>query len=174
MFQSPMGIGITSNSVFPLPPMLQSKFQSPMGIGITSNCCRRSRSSAIAMSVSIPNGDRHYLEPPPQMGSEIAILKVSIPNGDRHYLELRFASPRYGCALAVSIPNGDRHYLEPNSGGISPDRSLWYVSIPNGDRHYLVLRFDHQIHQPCYVSIPNGDRHYLERSEPSSHAVATA
>ena len=56
-----------------------------MGIGITSNqvvCVN----PLLLWRVSIPNGDRHYLEHyvggviPPEIG-------VSIPNGDRHYLE---------------------------------------------------------------------------------------
>ena len=61
-FQSPMGIGITSNEKPPLQMTLVAGFQSPMGIGITSNdlcgniVCAKS-------DVSIPNGDRHYLEP---------------------------------------------------------------------------------------------------------------
>ena len=42
----------------------------------------------------------------------MTIFKVSIPNGDRHYLEL--SRGRAGeCFEVVSIPNGDRHYLEP-------------------------------------------------------------
>ena len=39
---------------------------------------------------------------------------VSIPNGDRHYLELQQGDVLY-LALEVSIPNGDRHYLEHGS-----------------------------------------------------------
>ena len=38
-----------------------SKFQSPMGIGITSNVPIMLNLDLIA-AVSIPNGDRHYLE----------------------------------------------------------------------------------------------------------------
>ena len=37
--------------------------------------------------VSIPNGDRHYLERKQPFVSD-DVRPVSIPNGDRHYLEL--------------------------------------------------------------------------------------
>ena len=56
-----------------------------MGIGITSNY-ECGESSYINYAVSIPNGDRHYLE----HGHELYLTgrtAVSIPNGDRHYLE---------------------------------------------------------------------------------------
>ena len=109
---------------------------------------------------------------------------VSIPNGDRHYLELRdrgFAGSRG----SVSIPNGDRHYLEhftsrilhhfelfqsPMGIGITSNSLLdhhrfqsGWVSIPNGDRHYLERSTFHAFNKRKTVSIPNGDRHYLER-----------
>ena len=79
-----------------------------MGIGITSN----------AISDPIWGGDNF----------------VSIPNGDRHYLERSGGSM---CRLhyGVSIPNGDRHYLEQLTDLDALDLS--HVSIPNGDRHYL-------------------------------------
>ena len=62
------------------------KFQSPMGIGITSNFLGRWTSKHIEM-VSIPNGDRHYLERHPDSPQRKTRVGVSIPNGDRHYLE---------------------------------------------------------------------------------------
>ena len=66
-------------------------------------------------SVSIPNGDRHYLELSSVSQVQNYLKPVSIPNGDRHYLEpkAQFAA---GVTLLVSIPNGDRHYLEPSWG----------------------------------------------------------
>ena len=94
---------------------------------------------------------------------------VSIPNGDRLYLELcsrRLAVPG---SEAVSIPNGDRLYLEP---AVVVKVVLYYrvVSIPNGDRLYLE-RLWWCVYSPTFqVSIPNGDRLYLELSNavPSS------
>ena len=62
-----------------------------MGIGITSNY----HLAAIVLreiSVSIPNGDRHYLEPYGHIVNTDC-NSVSIPNGDRHYLE-RKSRPR--------------------------------------------------------------------------------
>ena len=38
------------------------QFQSPMGIGITSNSFLGEKYDPIPAAVSIPNGDRHYLE----------------------------------------------------------------------------------------------------------------
>ena len=38
--------------------------------------------------VSIPNGDRHYLEHDIVSNAVLHVV-VSIPNGDRHYLELQ-------------------------------------------------------------------------------------
>ena len=62
-FQSPMGIGITSNyKRGPLSPPLANRFQSPMGIGITSNYFDEGEWRKAEDEVSIPNGDRHYLE----------------------------------------------------------------------------------------------------------------
>ena len=80
-----------------------------MGIGITSNPtgCYVFKPEYV---VSIPNGDRHYLERNNE-GVEIATILVSIPNGDRHYLE-HLVEPLVQHAGGVSIPNGDRHYLE--------------------------------------------------------------
>ena len=60
-FQSPMGIGITSNRLAELGCPRQQEFQSPMGIGITSNN-KKMKEITIEAWVSIPNGDRHYLE----------------------------------------------------------------------------------------------------------------
>ena len=40
--------------------------------------------------VSIPNGDRHYLEHEGEQNDYRHICNVSIPNGDRHYLERQF------------------------------------------------------------------------------------
>ena len=85
-FQSPMGIGITSNFIAAMLVLIFWRFQSPMGIGITSNFvpfhCLRDVSC-----VSIPNGDRHYLEPFTGVIGKNSTKNVSIPNGDRHYLE---------------------------------------------------------------------------------------
>ena len=44
-------------------------FQSPMGIGITSNASF-SRTLCKTLQVSIPNGDRHYLEQKPARDGE--------------------------------------------------------------------------------------------------------
>ena len=61
LFQSPMGIGITSNPILLYALANSLLFQSPMGIGITSNSgCSEDRIDS--PNVSIPNGDRHYLE----------------------------------------------------------------------------------------------------------------
>ena len=70
--------------------VVRNEFQSPMGIGITSNnIC--AGSLARAHMVSIPNGDRHYLEH--ALGYYPRVSKVvSIPNGDRHYLERIYRS----------------------------------------------------------------------------------
>ena len=57
-----------------------------MGIGITSNCAY-GHMSIIKYVVSIPNGDRHYLELQLTVRQPMAFSLVSIPNGDRHYLE---------------------------------------------------------------------------------------
>ena len=80
-----------------------------MGIGITSNCAL-AHMCPVFVRVSIPNGDRHYLERT-KLCSSVKPVLVSIPNGDRHYLE-RGLSGLEIMDLSVSIPNGDRHYLE--------------------------------------------------------------
>ena len=82
-----------------------------MGIGITSNLVVLPRRSD-KVAVSIPNGDRHYLELFPPAHPTTTLI-VSIPNGDRHYLE-HTQLREVPTELGVSIPNGDRHYLEPN------------------------------------------------------------
>ena len=56
-----MGIGITSNNWLQYRARLFRVFQSPMGIGITSNV-GQGEALRPKLSVSIPNGDRHYLE----------------------------------------------------------------------------------------------------------------
>ena len=56
-----------------------------MGIGITSNRSVRHTPHRTDF-VSIPNGDRHYLELQ-EMIQVVQKAAVSIPNGDRHYLE---------------------------------------------------------------------------------------
>ena len=71
------------------------------------------------------------------MGSDLRYRDaVSIPNGDRHYLELPTAELMC-CMVGVSIPNGDRHYLEQKL--FMSEAGTVRVSIPNGDRHYLEL-----------------------------------
>ena len=97
LFQSPMGIGITSNyrcKRFILTCTI--RFQSPMGIGITSNYLTNLNFLSLASNVSIPNGDRHYLELPYLGQAYIYRVAVSIPNGDRHYLELRKRYAQWG------------------------------------------------------------------------------
>ena len=56
-----------------------------MGIGITSN--KKYTPRTPFLKVSIPNGDRHYLEQNAVKHGSVKV-EVSIPNGDRHYLEL--------------------------------------------------------------------------------------
>ena len=83
-----------------------------MGIGITSN-------SGVSVSwkappeVSIPNGDRHYLEPESdqEMWSEM-LFQSPMGIGITSNLVTTI------CIVVqnVSIPNGDRHYLEPYLG----------------------------------------------------------
>ena len=104
-----------------------------MGIGITSNFSQVSY-YVKKKSVSIPNGDRHYLEHR-SWAFLCANGGVSIPNGDRHYLEPGYSSAS-GSDGIVSIPNGDRHYLELAPMG-GKGATYEGVSIPNGDRHYL-------------------------------------
>ena len=55
-----MGIGITSNNMALVQVKVSRLFQSPMGIGITSNPFKELMEANSL--VSIPNGDRHYLE----------------------------------------------------------------------------------------------------------------
>ena len=86
-----MGIGITSNWIAAHIRHMSLEFQSPMGIGITSNS-ELGGSIPPELGVSIPNGDRHYLELPRNQ-SATGIGSVSIPNGDRHYLELLMPEP---------------------------------------------------------------------------------
>ena len=81
-----MGIGITSNTPSWAVFRPSSVFQSPMGIGITSNCSSLEHLD-LGFNVSIPNGDRHYLELLDLDGPMPRNKNVSIPNGDRHYLE---------------------------------------------------------------------------------------
>ena len=57
-----MGIGITSNESVGACVVSTTEFQSPMGIGITSNQPEMV-GTMVQPAVSIPNGDRHYLEP---------------------------------------------------------------------------------------------------------------
>ena len=80
-----------------------------MGIGITSNW-GDAFGCYPEVSVSIPNGDRHYLERGRSL-RKLGNAPVSIPNGDRHYLE-QLKKLTYLNLYSVSIPNGDRHYLE--------------------------------------------------------------
>ena len=100
-----------------------------MGIGITSNGVSV-RAAADILGVSIPNGDRHYLE----LLQDAGILQktcVSIPNGDRHYLE-QFADGVTLLDIIVSIPNGDRHYLEPSPHESKTTGDYWRFQSPMG------------------------------------------
>ena len=86
--------------------------------------------------------------------------RVSIPNGDRHYLELHFVA-RSGKARAVfQSPMGIG--ITSNQLRELTYLDLSYVSIPNGDRHYLEPDHSQSGVGSVGVSIPNGDRHYLE------------
>ena len=95
-----MGIGITSNLEGEIPTQLGQLFQSPMGIGITSNWMVGGLLLEFEQ-VSIPNGDRHYLELA-RRGVVLSRLDlVSIPNGDRHYLEQAYR--RWRCWICHSF-----------------------------------------------------------------------
>ena len=86
--------------------------------------------------VSIPNGDRHYLEQLTNL-KFLSLGSVSIPNGDRHDLELYHRVDRllmrgeFQSPMGIGITSNDCHRVS------GPSRSV--VSIPNGDRHYLEL-----------------------------------
>ena len=81
-----------------------------MGIGITSNSHNHLTGRTPPELVSIPNGDRHYLELNTirdsivifEFQSPMGIGITSNPDLHRQVEEYR----------KVSIPNGDRHYLE--------------------------------------------------------------
>ena len=103
-----------------------------MGIGITSNL-GSIPPELERIPVSIPNGDRHYLElcQPARYGAH---WRFQSPMGIGITSNFLFKKLMEGYPL-VSIPNGDRHYLEHFLGGVIPPELG--VSIPNGDRHYL-------------------------------------
>ena len=140
-----------------------------MGIGITSNRSDMGIPNP-RTSVSIPNGDRHYLELRNKAKAGDVVKMFQSPMGigiTSNIVPVRRDQPRLN---VVSIPNGDRHYLEPCIL-LVVIIGVFFVSIPNGDRHYLelidpILRRIHRI-----VSIPNGDRHYLEPLHISQVAV---
>ena len=141
-FQSPMGIGITSNFILSLIDSLPRKFQSPMGIGITSNMLL-GVSLFSALGVSIPNGDRHYLEPFPTPDIALSCYQFQSPMG------IGITSNEFTFCLE-SFPDV---FQSPMGIGITSNPAGWStgrvpvgVSIPNGDRHYL---------EPCRHTNPD-------------------
>ena len=81
-----------------------------MGIGITSNRYRNIWLNGFG-KVSIPNGDRHYLE------QEFVISVRAVVGVFQSPMGIGITSNGKGGCLCrlrsgVSIPNGDRHYLE--------------------------------------------------------------
>ena len=86
-----------------------------MGIGITSNL-HEFMGGEWSSGVSIPNGDRHYLEPNLDALDLSRNRLVSIPNGDRHYLE-REIPPEIGQLTDL--------FQSPMGIGITSNGGMW-------------------------------------------------